>query len=248
MKNLFEAARVEEVKERIARLRPESERQWGKVNAAQAVAHCSAGLELALADRIPPRMLLGRIIGRMVKPKVRGPMRQNAPTVKGHVVQDKRDLGTERERLCGLIDRFAALVETIDKAHHSKDTDAIVAPYAQDAVVCDLAPPLCHRGTDLQAKQAWLDTWEGPIDRESRDLNITVSGDFAFCHGFYRLGGTPKAAGRPISFWMRATVCLNRDGGAWRIVHEHTSVPFYMDGSLRPAFDLQPWNTVGASQ
>ena len=141
-----------------------------------------------------------------------------------------------------------ALVETIDKAHHSKDAAAIVAPYAQDAVVCDLAPPLCHGGTDLQAKQAWLDTWEGPIDRESRDLNITVSGDFAFCHGFYRLGGTPKAAGRPISFWMRATVCLNRDGGAWRIVHEHTSVPFYMDGSLRPAFDLQPWNTVGASQ
>ena len=23
-------------------------------------------------------------------------------------------------------------------------------------------------------------------------------------------------------------------------VHEHTSVPFYMDGSLRPAFDLEP--------
>jgi len=111
MKNLFEAARVEEVKERIARLRPESERQWGKMNAAQAVAHCSAGLELALGDRIPPRLLLGRIIGRMVKPRVLGndePMRRNAPTVKGLVVQDKRDLGTERERLCGLIDRFAA--------------------------------------------------------------------------------------------------------------------------------------------
>jgi len=40
MKNLFEAARVEEVKERIARLRPDSQRQWGKMNAAQAVAHC----------------------------------------------------------------------------------------------------------------------------------------------------------------------------------------------------------------
>jgi ketosteroid isomerase-like protein len=133
-----------------------------------------------------------------------------------------------------------ALVETIDKAHHNKDAAAIVAPYAQDAVVCDLAPPLSHHGMNLQAKQAWLDTWEGPIERESRDLNITVSGDFAFCHGYYRLGGTPKAAGRPISFWMRATVCLHRDTDAWRIVHEHTSVPFYMDGSLRPAFDLNP--------
>jgi len=133
-----------------------------------------------------------------------------------------------------------ALVESIHKAHHNKDAVAIVVPYAQDAVVCDLAPPLFHRGMDLQAKQAWLDTWEGPIDRESRDLNITVSGDFAFCHGFYRLSGTPKAAGRPISFWMRATVCLHRDAGAWRIVHEHTSVPFYMDHGRQLAARLQP--------
>jgi hypothetical protein len=111
MKNLFEAARVEEVKARMSQLRPDSERQWGKMNAAQAVAHCSAGLELALGERIPPRLLLGRIIGRMVKPMALGnddPMRRNSPTVKGLVVQDERDLGTERERLRGLIDRFAA--------------------------------------------------------------------------------------------------------------------------------------------
>jgi ketosteroid isomerase-like protein len=133
-----------------------------------------------------------------------------------------------------------ALIESIHTAHHNKDAAAIVAPYAPDAVICSLAPPLSHRGMDLQEKKAWLDTWEGPIDFESRDLSITVSGGFAFCHGFYQLSGTPKAAGRPISFWMRATVCLRRDGAAWRIVHEHTSVPFYMDGSLRPAFDLKP--------
>jgi ketosteroid isomerase-like protein len=133
-----------------------------------------------------------------------------------------------------------ALLASIHKAHYRKDAAAIVAPYAQDAAVFNLAPPLSHRGADLPEKQAWLDSWEGPIDYESRELNITVSGDFAFGHGYYRLSGTPKAAGRPISFWMRATVCLHRDGGAWRIVHEHTSVPFYMDGSLRPAFDLEP--------
>jgi len=147
-------------------------------------------------------------------------------TVKGQYSKDEADI--------------RALIESVHKAHHNKDAAGVVAPYAQDAIVCDLAPPLSHRGMGLQAKQAWLDTWEGPIDRESRDLNITVSDDFAFCRGFYRLGGTPKAARRPISFWMRATVCLHRDGGAWRIVYEHTSVPLYMDGSLRPAFDLQP--------
>ena len=132
-----------------------------------------------------------------------------------------------------------ALVASINKAHYDKDA-AIIAPYAHNAVVCDLAPPLVHEGMDLQVKQAWLDTWDGPIERESRDLKFTVSGDFAFGHGYYRLGGNPKAAGQRISFWMRATLCLHREGGAWKIVHEHSSVPFYMDGSLRPAFDLQP--------
>ncbi len=111
MKNLFEAAKVAEVKERMAELRPDSERQWGTMNAAQAVAHCSAGLEMAMGEIRPPRMLMGRIIGRMVKPMALGndePMRRNSPTVKDLVMQDERDLRTERERLCGLIERFAA--------------------------------------------------------------------------------------------------------------------------------------------
>jgi hypothetical protein len=111
MNNLFEAARVKEVKQRMAQLRPNSERLWGQMNPAQALAHCSRGIELAVGDRTPPRALLGRIIGRMVKPLALGndePMRRNSPTVKELVVQDERDLGTERERLCELIDRFAA--------------------------------------------------------------------------------------------------------------------------------------------
>jgi hypothetical protein len=111
MNNLFEAARVKEIKERTAHLRPNSERLWGQMNPAQALAHCSRGIELALGERKPPRMLLGRIIGRIVKPMALGndePMRRNSPTVTELVVQDERDLGMERERLCGLIDRFAA--------------------------------------------------------------------------------------------------------------------------------------------
>ncbi|HVB40451.1 MAG TPA: DUF1569 domain-containing protein [Terriglobales bacterium] len=111
MKNLFEAARVEEVKERLAHLKPESERLWGRMNAPQAVAHCAAGLEMALGDKTPPRLLAGRILGWMVKPLALGndePLRRNSPTMKDLVVQDERDLGTERERLLGLLGRFAA--------------------------------------------------------------------------------------------------------------------------------------------
>jgi ketosteroid isomerase-like protein len=133
-----------------------------------------------------------------------------------------------------------ALLNNVNKAHHNKEAAVIVAPYSNEAAVFNLSPPLFHHGMDLMEKQAWLDSWEGPIDLESSNLEITVSGDFAFGFGFYKLSGTPKAAGRSISFWMRGTVCLAREAGAWQIVHEHTSVPFYMDGSLRPAFDLEP--------
>src|SRR5216683_3511223 len=51
-----------------------------------------------------------------------------------------------------------ALIEGIHKAHHNKDAATIVSPYAQDVVVCDLAPPLSHHGQDRESKQAWLDT------------------------------------------------------------------------------------------
>jgi ketosteroid isomerase-like protein len=133
-----------------------------------------------------------------------------------------------------------ALLNTLHQAHYDKDGAAIAAVYASDAAVFNLAPPLTHCGVDPAAKQAWLDLWQTPIRLETRDLKITVSGNFSFCHCFLRMSGTKKGPEGTVSFWMRETLCLQRRGSGWRIVHEHTSVPFYMDGSLRPAFDLQP--------
>ena len=40
--------------------------------------------------------------------------------------------------------------------------------------------------------------------------------------------------------WYRTTVCLRKTDGRWHIVHDHTSVPFYMDGRYRAAVDLKP--------
>lgn len=111
MKNLFEPSAVNEVKTRLGKLRPDSPRQWGKMAPAQAVAHLAVTMEWAVGDKTEPRMLLGRIFGPLVKPKLLGneePMRRNAPTSKSLVVSDGRDLGQERARLSALIDRFAA--------------------------------------------------------------------------------------------------------------------------------------------
>jgi ketosteroid isomerase-like protein len=40
--------------------------------------------------------------------------------------------------------------------------------------------------------------------------------------------------------WYRTTMCLQKASGQWRIVCDHSSVPFYMDGSYRAAVDLKP--------
>jgi ketosteroid isomerase-like protein len=136
--------------------------------------------------------------------------------------------------------QIRGLIASLHQAHHDKDAAAIAAAYEPDADLFTLAPPLAYRGVDLKEKQAWLDTWDGPIEIESRDLKVTVSGDSAFAYGFVQMKGTPKMAGREISFWMRLTVYLHHEAGAWRIVHEHESVPFYMDGTQRAAFDLKP--------
>lgn len=109
MKNLFQTGTAEEIERRIAALKPDSPPRWGKMNVAQMVAHCSAAVELALGDRRPPRALVGRLVGRMIKPRVLGndaPMRRNSPTVEELVVNDTRDFEIERTRLLGLITRF----------------------------------------------------------------------------------------------------------------------------------------------
>jgi hypothetical protein len=110
MRNLYQPSDAAEIKERLARLQPDSQRQWGKMSAPQAVAHCVAAMEWAVGDRVPPPMGLSSILGRIIKSKVLGndaPIRQNAPTAKDLVIANEPDLFTEREKLAILIDRFA---------------------------------------------------------------------------------------------------------------------------------------------
>jgi uncharacterized protein (TIGR02246 family) len=133
-----------------------------------------------------------------------------------------------------------AVIEAMHQANHDKDAAAFAARFAPNADLYNLAPPLVHHGIDVEEKQAWLDSWSTPVDIEPRDLRVTVSGDLALCRGFLHMSGTKKGAEGKVSFWMRTTLCLERASTGWQIIHEHTSVPFYMDGSLRPAFDLNP--------
>src|ERR1700761_5070475 len=109
MRNLFEAATVAEVKSRIARLRPDSERLWGEMSPAQALAHLSAQFDMIAGRTFPPRSIPGRLFGRFAKSILMSekPIQRSMPTDKDLVVRDARDFDTEQQRLQGLIDCFA---------------------------------------------------------------------------------------------------------------------------------------------
>jgi len=110
MKSLFEKATAEELKQRMAKLTQETKRLWGKMSAAQMLAHCSVAMEVSLGDRVLRQVWLGKLFGKRAKTRMLSgkPVGHNMPTDKAYLVKDERDLNVERERLAGLIDRFQA--------------------------------------------------------------------------------------------------------------------------------------------
>ena len=137
--------------------------------------------------------------------------------------------------------RIRQLLDNWVEALHSKNVDAVMSHYAPDIVAFDLAPPLQYKGADIyrQNLEAWFPTFRGPIGYEIRNLSIAASDDVAFCHSFNRITGT-RTDTEKTDVWVRATFCCRKIDGTWKIVHEHQSVPFYMDGTYRAAVDLTP--------
>jgi ketosteroid isomerase-like protein len=87
-----------------------------------------------------------------------------------------------------------ALFQNLVKAHAEHDADAIVEAYAPDAVIYELAPPLGRRGMNRDSVAAWLAGWDGPIQIDAREVNLTVEGSLAFVSALNRMRG--PSAGR----------------------------------------------------
>src|SRR5262249_32811446 len=133
-----------------------------------------------------------------------------------------------------LVDRWA-------ESLRSKDAKEVMSHYAPDVVAFDLAPPLQYRGADTRRKnwEAWCSTFRGPIVYEIRELCLAAGGDVDSGHRFNRSNGS-RTDDEKTDVWVRVTFCCRKIDGKWKIVHEHQSVPFYMDGSYRAAVDLTP--------
>lgn len=111
MKSLYDPAVADEVRQRVANLRPNSAPVWGQMSVAQALAHCAMAMENALGDTTLPRHPLGRFIGGWAKRRliVKGkPIARSAPTHPSVLVKDERIFDVERKHLLRTIDRFTS--------------------------------------------------------------------------------------------------------------------------------------------
>ncbi|WP_410666681.1 YybH family protein [Amycolatopsis sp. cmx-4-68] len=136
--------------------------------------------------------------------------------------------------------QIRALMAARAEAMTSRDAEALARQYAPGVLAFTLAPPLVHHGEDVEARKAWFASFDGPIEFEIRDLEVTVGGDIAYSHSLNRLSTTPKGMPRKFELWFRSTVCFREADGEWRITHVHDSTPFYMDGTMSAALDLKP--------
>ena len=124
--------------------------------------------------------------------------------------------------------QIRALIEAWADAVRRHDYAGILAHHEQDIVMFDVPPPLRSRGLE-EYRKTWdlFFQYHKPSQAfDVEELAITAGEDVAFAVAIMRCGsatvGGPAQEG---GFLFRLTVGLRKVDGAWRIAHEHHSVP-----------------------
>jgi hypothetical protein len=107
--SFFDAKERDALLARIRSLRPDSPRRWGKMDAAQMLAHVRATLRVALGEVRLRRIFLGYLFGGLAKRSLRTdePFRKDLPTHSTFVVKDPRDFAAERDAVVALVERLS---------------------------------------------------------------------------------------------------------------------------------------------
>lgn len=111
MQSLFTKSAYDEILTRLDNLSPESQAQWGKMNVAQMLAHCSEPLKVPLEklNMAKPNPLMKLLFSFFKKSLYNDkPWKHGLPTSKEFKIVDQRDFQQEKEQLKSLIGEFYA--------------------------------------------------------------------------------------------------------------------------------------------
>ncbi len=121
------------------------------------------------------------------------------------------------------------VLEAWNAATKQSRKDDVLANHLPDALIYDVLAPMKYEGTAAYRK-SWDDwqretTGEGKFDFE--DLAVLAGNDAGYATAFIRCAGqTPD--GRSFEDLVRATFCLKKVDGRWRIAHQHISKPIQL--------------------
>jgi hypothetical protein len=114
--NIFTKEVSQEVINRINKLKPESERQWGKMDVAKMLAHCNVAYEMIYEpEKHPkPNFFMSIILKLFVKNIVVGekPLKKNSQTAPAFIMKSDKDFNTEKSRLIAYIEQTQQLGKT----------------------------------------------------------------------------------------------------------------------------------------
>ncbi len=102
MHSIFDQKAVDDFVARIETLKPDTRAKWGKMDAAQMLAHNSLIFESARNDTYPTmNPILRWIVSRMIRSMVIGdkPYMKKARTAPAWAVSDPKDLEKEKTRM-----------------------------------------------------------------------------------------------------------------------------------------------------
>jgi uncharacterized protein (TIGR02246 family) len=127
--------------------------------------------------------------------------------------------------------QIEALERSFAAAFNAKDVNRIMSCYARQGLfVFDVTPPRQHVGWD-DYKKDWeglMGSMKGPLKFELADLDVTVVGPVAYGHSVQSLH-TTAPDGAKSDMVVRVTDVYRKQGGKWRIVQEHVSMPVDLD-------------------
>jgi len=115
MKDIFSDVVCKEIINRIEKLSTDTQPQWGKMNAAQMLAHCNVAYEMDFEDiHKKPGALMRWILKTFVKKGVVNdtPYKRNSSTAPQFLIKEDKNFEPEKARLISYINKAKDLGRT----------------------------------------------------------------------------------------------------------------------------------------
>lgn len=129
--------------------------------------------------------------------------------------------------LTSIEDELRRLIADRVRAVAEHDSRTLVDAHHPEVVSYPVLPPAETHGTEAVADglRTWLASYTVGPEYEVHRLHVGGADDIGYCAFRYHVSGRLHDGGE-VDMWVRSTLVCRRVDGAWRVVHQHESVPF----------------------